>query len=264
MKTRSIATETAIANLSATVGASVIHRINYPKRLTRRMTRREVEKGNLRPLLSSHDEQDARQTVALALCTVGLDSVTLALAQNVEALGKVCPLFDARKGYQHAARSLGMARWKAAFRATRRTLRIDRRVREDAYSFSDSPELDIAIEHKEISEARRAKLAKEIRYAHTLLHAAYGADISRKRRATFRAQLSTLRAYSAIWAGRFAKHPLCAGKGESAIRLVQFRFEAYLTKGEAALTAAAFEGVAPRRATSLVNERGELKTFAAL
>jgi hypothetical protein len=247
-----------------TVAATVIHRINFPKRLTGRMTRGQCERARVRPLLSEHDEQDARQTVALALLTVGVSEETAQRVRGVEAIAALCPLFEVRKQNQTAARTLGITRWKAAFRATRRALRIDRRVREDAYSFADTPELDVAAEHATVTETRRADLARKVSYAHALIHAAYAADTSRKRRSTFHTHLRTLRAFAAIWGGKFAKHPLCEGASEDALSVTLYRFRMYLAKGEDALTAAAMEGATHRRATYLCNERGELKTFAAL
>jgi hypothetical protein len=269
--------------LIQSTASAIIRRINFPKRLAGRMTRGQSQRASLRPLLSEHDEQDARQTVALVLCQVGLPAPTHAAIARAERIATLCPLFARsrceRASYISAARTLGLDRWKACFRAVRGALRIDRRVREDATDFAQIeaqtdqdadisprvPEVLIRLEHATETEQRRAKLARRTRYAHSLLHAAFAADKSRKRRATFRTHLSTLRAFAAIWGGRFASRPLCEGKSDDALHAVLCRFRQYLTKGETALTAATMDGVAEaRRATAFCNERGELKTLAGL
>lgn len=233
--------------LAYSIGAAVIRRINFPKHAAARMTRGQSLTANLRPVLSSADEDDARQTCALVLCQIGLPAPTALGVRTTEKINTLCPLFKGSKceraSYTSAARTLGLAGWKAVFRATRRALRIDRRVREDATDFSTAPELDVAIEHPEISEERRARLGVQVHYAHSLLHAAFGADTSRKRRATFRTHLSTLRAFSAIWSGHFAKRPLCDGKSEDALHVALYRFRQYLDKGEAAMTVAALADI---------------------
>jgi hypothetical protein len=257
----------AYVPLINSIGAVIVRRINFPKVFAGRMTRRQSENARLRPLLSASDEADAKQTVALALCQLGLPVATQQAIARAERIAALCPLFGASKceraSYANAARTLGMERWKACFRAVRRELRIDRRVREDATDFSTAPEIEIVATHPEISQERRDKLARQITYARALLHAAYGADTSRKRRATFHTHLSTLRAFSAIWGGRLASRPLCAGDSEAAIRVTLFRFRSYLEKGEVALTQAALAD-APRYSAKVANAIGELKTFAAL
>jgi len=248
--------------LAHSIGSAVIRRINFPKHTAARMTRGQSLAANLRPLLSPADEDDARQTCALVLSQIGLPAQTALGVRTTEKIATLCPLFAGSKceraSYTAAARTLGLAGWKAVFRAVRRALRIDRRVREDATDFTAAPELDVAVEHPEISTERRAKLAKQVRYAHSLLHAALGADSSRKRRSTFRTHLSTLRAFSAIWSGHFAKRPLCDGKSEDALHVALYRFRQFLDKGEAAMTAAALEEI-PQRAP----ER-ELRSFAQI
>src|SRR5438105_1621692 len=59
----------SIANAAAAV---VIRRINFPRNLTRAMTRAEVERAVPQSLLSEHDEQEVRQTVALVLVRAGI------------------------------------------------------------------------------------------------------------------------------------------------------------------------------------------------
>jgi hypothetical protein len=211
------------------------------------MTRGQSLNANLRPLLSDADEDDARQTCALVLCQIGLPAPTALGVRTTETISNLCPLFKGSKceraSYTSAARTLGLAGWKAVFRAVRRTLRIDRRVREDATDFSAAPELDVAIEHPEVTAERREKLAVQVRYAHSLLHAALGADSSRKRRATFRTHLSTLRAFTAIWSGHFTTRPLCEGKSDDALHVALFRFRKYLDKGEQSMTATALADI---------------------
>lgn len=253
--------------LIQSTGAAVIRRINFPKRLAARMTRGECQRARLRPLLSEADEQDARQTVALVLCQLGLPDATRAAIERAERMAALCPLFARsaceRASYSAAARTLGLDRWKACFRAVRSALRIDRRVREDATDFSTLPEVSVRVEHPSVAEYRRAKLARRVRYMHSLLHAALSVDDSRKSRAVFRKHLGMLRTIAAIWGGRLATRPLCTGKSESAIRVLFSRFHDYMNNGEAALTAAAMEGISTAR-PRVCNERGELKAFAAL
>lgn len=248
--------------LTNSIGAAVIRRINFPKHAAARMTRGQSLNANLRPLLSEADEDDARQTCALVICQLGLPPETTLAVRATEAVANLCPLFVGsrceRASYTTAARTLGLARWVAVFRAVRRALRIDRRVREDAHDFSAAPQLDIAIEHPEVSAERRAKLAKQTRYAHALLFAALGADTSRKRKSTFRTHLSTLRAFAAIWGGHFTKRPLCDGKSEDALHVALYRFRQYLDKGEAAMTAAALAGIAQGP------QERELRSFAQI
>ncbi len=253
--------------LIQSTGAAVIRRINFPKRLAARMTRGECQRSRLRPLLSEADEQDARQTVALVLCQLGIPDATRAAIERAERMAALCPLFKRsaceRASYSAAARTLGLERWKACFRAVRSALRIDRRVREDATDFSTLPEVAVRVEHASEAECRRARLARRVRYARSLLHASLSADPSRKRVSTFHGHLSTLRAFAAIWGGKLAKRPLCEGDSEAALRVARHRFCAYLDKGEAALTAAAMNGISTAR-PRVCNERGELKAFAAL
>lgn len=248
--------------LSQTIGNTVVRRINFPKALAGKVTRGQSLNAKSRPLLSEHDEADTRQTCALVLLRLGLPDATRLAVRTTETVAVVCPLFSGsrceRASYQSASRTLGLTRWKAVFRASRKALRIDRQVREDATDFTTSPEIDVAIEHPEISAERRAKLSKQLRYAHTLLHAALGADTSRKRKSTFRTHLRTLRAFAGIWTGGFAKHPLCEGNSEDALNVVLHRFRAYLDKGENALTTAALANV-PQGA-----QERELRSFAQI
>lgn len=227
----------------------------------------------MRPILCEADQQDAVQTVALVLCQLGIPDATRAIMVRAERMAVICPLFAGcashRAMYSAAARTLGMERWKACFRAVRSALRVDRRVREDATDFSSVegrlalPEVTVRVEHPSDTEFRRAKLTRRVRYMHSLLHAALATDDSRKRRSAFRTNLSTLRSLAAIWSGKLATRPLCDGDSEAALRVVRHRFLAYLEEGEAALTAAAMEGISTAR-PRVCNERGELKALAAL
>lgn len=242
--------------------AAVIRRINYPKTPAARFTRAQSLDAKSRPLLSREDEKDAEQTCALALLHTGLTPATKLAIAATERIQSLCPLFHRsaceRASYRAAARTLGLVRWKAMFRAVRSTLRIDRRVREDATDFSTMPEIAVTVENPEMSVERRKRLTRMVRYAHSLLHSALAMDDSRKRRSTFRRHVGTLRAFTAIWSGGFTHHPLCEGDSEGALRKVLQRFREYLEKGEGNATFASLEGV------PVGAQVRELRTFALI
>lgn len=187
--------------------------------------------------LSFHDREDVTQTCALAICKLGLAPETDRAVRTVEAIAMHCPLFHRstceRASYVTAARGLGLERWKACFRASRRALRIDRRVREEATA--QPPD----VQHPEVPEVRREKIAGQARHARSLLHAALKVDDSRKRRSTFHTHLSNLRIFTALWAGRMVDRLLCAGNSPDALNVLLHRFRSYCENGKLALAAAA-------------------------
>jgi len=235
------------------VSNTVTRRINFPRALTTRTTRGESLRAKMRPLLSEHDKDDVRQTCALVFVRLGLPDETRKAVANTVRVASLCPLFagskSERASYAGASRTLGLARWKACFRAVRGALRIDRTVREDATDFASDTAPDVAstagiwAKHPEVSAERRTMLARKVRYAHAQLCAAFSSDQSRKRKSVFRDHVSTLLNFSRIWGGRFARKPLCLGESEAAIRVALHRFREYLDKGEAELQRAALEGI---------------------
>lgn len=180
----------------AKVARTIIRRINYPKAwcgkqaLYKKDTHRkgvafkagEATKGERekslssksRPLLSSDDECEIFQTVALVMVARGI------LASD----------------------SLTGEDWKALFRASRATLGIDK-ARSGEVSTSPDDAIFTLLEavrsgyDSEAVALARVKLAKRLRYWHSCISKAREVSISRQKKHAWKNQLATLRKIAA-------------------------------------------------------------------
>jgi hypothetical protein len=240
----------------------VIFRINYPKVLAAKNCGKRViksttqahagsggfertvsifrapAKDSLRPLLSFHDCEEARQTCALALIACG-----------AMERGK-----------------MELSDWKIVFREVRGALNIDRNSKRGQADTANPIDLMSKAEadfltaqtRKPYHTARRIAIARKIRYQRAQIFAAFGVDVRRTRKATFKKQLAVSRFACSQFAANsqgFAEI-LEKAEAESALRVTMKRFRDYRDSGELALTASALDGVKARKI--------EFKSFADL
>lgn len=261
------------ASIAAKIGGVIIHRINFPKALAGKVSpqrkalsaqliaisktgatvlatpyRKSKAPDKVRPMLTPEEEADAKQTTALALVATG--------ALERLAMGGRMTLAD----------------WKVCFRAVRgpECLRIDRRAKSGNEVLSiDSltPEETDYIAAREclpqLPKARRAIIARKVRYTRALCFAAFEADASRNRLSNLRKALRFVAflcsQYQANGAHGIAEvvnsQSAEADALLTALRVRKARFVDYIAKGESALTAQALERTPEERT---------LRTFADL
>jgi hypothetical protein len=240
----------------------VIFRINYPKVLAAKISAkrgiktttqahfgsggmerkvsifRAPTKDSLRPLLSFHDCEEARQTCALTLIACG-----------AMERGK-----------------MELSDWKIVFREVRGSLNIDRNSKRGQSDTANPIDLMTEAEadfltaqtRKPYHIARKKAIARKVRYLRAQVFAAFAADKTRTRKAYFRKQLAVSRFLASQFSANsqgFAEI-LESAEAESALRVTILRFREYCQRGEVALTGSALEGVKARKL--------EFKSFADL
>lgn len=226
------------ATFALKIGNAIIHRINYPKTLAGKVTRTASLNARTRPLLSHTEEQDARQTCALALARCG------ALERG----------------------KMTFPDWKIVFREVRRELRIDRNSKRgqcdtanpiDLMSEAEADFLTAKL-RAPYSQARRVAIARKMRYIRALVFTSFSLDEKRPRIATFKKQLGVCRFLCSLYSGtsRGFSEIMGDAEGESSMRSTIKRFRDYIATAEEYLTAQALQGVKARKI--------EFKSFADL
>lgn len=205
----------------ARVAHTVIHRINYPKKLVvskaipdktapggiryASMSRKTSLAAKSRPLLSKQDCEEVRQTCALVLHLSG------ALYRE----------------------KLTLDDWRACFRASRAAIRIDRDAHEDATDIATLEKTPLLVTDPHTFTARRSAIARRVRYARACIAAATAADTSRKRVSNARNARRFLRflASQANVTG-WGQGEISSGDTTASLRMAAMVFRRYVANGE--------------------------------
>ena len=225
------------------ISDSIIHRINYPKLLAGKVSRKASLNARSRPLLSQWDSEEIKQAVGIALVATG--------AWEREAMT--------------------FADWKPCFRAARKAINVDRDSKR-GQSTSSTPihlldqitdsqaramavsefqadihvakvngktEKTLQAKHfKPYLEAKEAIVARKIRYEVDCLRASFALDRSRKRKASFKKQLRVLRYLASIYkATGQGFSEITTGDSDDNLAVIMFDYREYRKRGEDSMTA---------------------------
>jgi hypothetical protein len=214
------------------ISDSIIHRINFPKVLAGKVSRKASLEARSRPLLSKWDCEEVTQSVALALVATG--------------------------AWERETMNFGD--WKPCFRAARLAISVDRDSKRGQCATSNSldamsdEELQYmaAKERKPYMQAKEAIVARRIRYEVDCLRAFRDADPSRKRKANFKKQLRVLRYLASIYkATGQGFSEITDGDSDDNLAVIIFTYREYLKKGEIILTAETLENTPKVRRVEL-------------
>jgi hypothetical protein len=261
------------AAIADRIGGVIAHRINFPKALAgnvaqpreasperdvmlsrngltvrAKLHRKPRAADKVRPMLTEDEIADVKQTTAFALISTG--------ALERMAQGERMSLND----------------WKVCFRAVRGAdcLRIDRRAKSgneilsiDSLTPEETGFLAARERLPELATARRAIIARKVRYTRAQCFAAFAVDNTRTRVSTLRKALRFVAFLSSQYKRGGAQGIAEIVDSQSAeadalftaLRVRKARFVDYLEKGERELT---------RRAEETLPEVRTLRSFAEL
>ena len=232
-----------VENFAGKIGGVIAHRINFPKVLAGKMSRKSCLEAKSRPLLTREETLDVKQTVAFVLTATG------AMERG----------------------NLTFGDWKECFRAVRgkNCLRIDRKaknkseiVRLDTMT-PEQVDMISALENvPALSDFRRGVIARRVKYLRACSLAAIAETPSRKSKAIRLKSVKVLRYLSSQFlatgqgTGEILNAEHC---GDMSKRLwdAMKRFKKQVEDGEEILTAQSLAGVPLKKIRTL-------KSFASL